>query len=460
MNHMTKKKALATAIALLCSGSLHAAAFDRTGQSIAPFLQPGNYYEAGLTISDASLQGQEAGLNKARASMSDIANTDYRPSTALKLQLSPEFSFGLLYDQPFGSDTAYSGKNSFVASANDNVIPGMTTTKLAEATGGKIPTGNSNARFNMQNLSLIFGYQPNKNWNFYAGPTYQTFKSRVELRGDVYSLYNGYDAHTDIIGDWGWLAGFAYQIPEKAIKTSLTYRSAIVHKVNATENAPIIDMLNTTQGRDFVDQHLDHLISMGMMTQEKKAQLNEAFDDLPETKNSGTTKFRSPDSVNFDFQTGLRPGTLLFGNVRWVHWSGFKYQPYRFGEISKAIGVLATPSSPEGFGLVHYFEDQWSGNLGIGQRLSPKLFGSASVGWDSGAGEKVSTGGPSKGYYNIGLGAQYSPTPQYFISGGMKYFWLGDAKGQLGAQAGSDYYVSEFKDNHSIGYGLKIGYKF
>ncbi|HFF4331807.1 TPA: hypothetical protein ACGC0H_003400, partial [Acinetobacter baumannii] len=26
--------------------------------------------------------------------------------------------------------------------------------------------------------------------------------------------------------------------------------------------------------------------------------------------------------------------------------------------------------------------------------------------------------------------------------------------------AGSDYYVGEFKDNHSVSYGLKIGYKF
>jgi hypothetical protein len=58
------------------------------------------------------------------------------------------------------------------------------------------------------------------------------------------------------------------------------------------------------------------------------------------------------------------------------------------------------------------------------------------------------------------MGFQYSPTTSYFISGGMKYTWLGDAKGQVGAQAGSQYYVSEFKDNYSIGYGLKIGYRF
>ncbi|RSR50346.1 long-chain fatty acid transporter, partial [Acinetobacter baumannii] len=178
-----------------------------------------------------------------------------------------------------------------------------------------------------------------------------------------------------------------------------------------------------------------------------------------EQEDTGTTKFKSPDSVNLEFQTGLRQGTSLFGSLRWVNWSDLALQPYRFGEISKVVGVLSTPSRPEGFNLVRYYDDQWSLNLGLGQRFSPKWLGSVSVGWDSGAGDKVSTGGPTKGYYNLGVGAQYSPTSRYFISGGVKYYWLGDAKAQLGAQAGSDYYVGEFKDNHSVSYGLKIGYK-
>ncbi|MNM14524.1 Outer membrane protein transport protein (OMPP1/FadL/TodX) [compost metagenome] len=202
------------------------------------------------------------------------------------------------------------------------------------------------------------------------------------------------------------------------------------------------------------------MISIGQMTEQKKNYLNHIISALPNGEGSGTTKFKSPNSVNLEFQTGLRQGTLLFGSLRWVNWSDLALQPYRFGEISKVVGGLSTPSRPEGFNLVRYDDDQWTLNLGVGQRFSPKWLGSVSVGWDSGAGDKVSTGGPTKGYYNLGIGAQYSPTSQYFISGGVKYYWLGDAKGQLGAQAGSDYYVGEFKDNHSIGYGLKIGYKF
>ncbi|MEB6478675.1 OmpP1/FadL family transporter [Acinetobacter vivianii] len=443
------------------STQVNAAAFDRNGQSISAFLQPGNYFEAGLSVTDSSLQGQEAGINASRQPISDIANSSYWPSAALKLQLAPKFSFGFIYDEPFGSDTEYSGNNSFVATSNDIVLlPGMTTTRIAQATSNNAPTGNTKSSFDIQNLSFIFGYQPNKNWNFYLGPTYENFKSQVELRGAVFSLYNGYDFHSKAVGDWGWLAGFAYQISEKGLKASLTYRSEIEHKVNATENAPLIDMLSTQQGRDLVDQHLSYMVSIGQMTEQKKAALNHIVAELPNANSSGTTKFKTPDSVNLEFQTGLRPGTLLFGNVRWVNWSDFSFQPYRFGEISKIVGSLSTPSRPDGFNLVRYYDDQWSANLGLGQKLSQKWFASMSVGWDSGAGEKVSSGGPVKGYYNVGIGAQYSPTAQTFISGGVKYFWLGDAKAQLGAQAGSDYYVAEFSQNHSIGYGLKLGYKF
>ena len=100
-----RKTVIATVIGTLFSPTLHAAAFDRTGQSISSFLQPGNYFEATLTVSDTTLKGQEAGTTNTDRMIDDIANTDYRPAAAFKLQLAPQFSFGLIYDQPFASDS-------------------------------------------------------------------------------------------------------------------------------------------------------------------------------------------------------------------------------------------------------------------------------------------------------------------------------------------------------------------
>ncbi len=173
---------------------------------------------------------------------------------------------------------------------------------------------------------------------------------------------------------------------------------------------------------------------------------------------SADTTITTPQSVNFDFQTGIMADTVAFANVRWVNWKDFSVQPYKFGQLSKVVGPIV--NRPNGFDLVSYADDQWTVTTGVGRKLNDKWAGNVSVGWDSGAGDPITTLGPTEGYWNVGLGLQYSPTPQTFIAGGVKYFWLGDAKAQTGAQAGGDEYVADFSDNNAIAYGLKLGYKF
>lgn len=86
--------------------------------------------------------------------------------------------------------------------------------------------------------------------------------------------------------------------------------------------------------------------------------------------------------------------------------------------------------------------------------------------WDSGTGNPASTLNPTKGSWGLGLGVQFNPAENYFIAGGIKYFWLGDVVAEDGT-----YYIpvagikpiaeqADFKDNSAIAYGLKIGYKF
>ena len=293
-------------------------------------------------------------------------------------------------------------------------------------------TGNTKVEVDTQNLSFILGYQPTENWNIYGGAVYQTIKGSVSLRGQAYSLYNGYDASIPEDSAVGWLAGFAYQIPEIALKASLTYRSEVDHKVNVTESLSTLSALA--------------LLPNGA---EAAAAIAAA---------SGETTITTPQSVNLDFQTGIMANTVAFANVRWVDWSNFSIRPYKFGLVSEAVGPLV--SRPNGFNLVEYSDDQWSVTTGVGRKLNDQWAGNVSVGWDSGAGNPVSTLGPTEGYWNVGLGVQYSPTPATFIAGGVKYFWLGDAKAQTGAQSGGSDYVAEFEDNNALAYGLKIGYKF
>ena len=427
-----KLKTLTTSIILATvpmTGAF-AAALDRSGQSIAAFLQPGNYFEAGISVLDPNVSGKvrngytpnaapPSAIGLQNTNLSDMGDDYYFPSAALKLQVTDHFSFGLLYDQPFGADATYSlSDTASVAAGGVGLFHNGTETTEVEV--------------KTQSISMIFGYQPTENFNFYAGPVYQTIEGDVQLRGLAYggnSNFGGYNASIKETGDVGWLAGAAYQIPEIALKASVTYRSEIDHKTTVDESSIAAPGANAGT-----------LININ--------------------NGLGQTEITTPQSVNLDFQTGIMANTVAFANVRWVNWKDFSIRPYAFGKAAEHPLVAASTGKQDGFDLVAYTDDQWSANVGVGRKLNDQWAGNVSVGWDSGAGNPVSTLGPTEGYWNLGLGAQFSPTPQTFIAGGVKYFWLGDAKAQSAAQFDTANYVAEFKDNHAIAYGLKMGYKF
>ena len=357
-----------------------AAGLDRSGQSISVFLQPGNYAEAGISVLDPTVKSSQ--LN-----VTDMAEDYYFPSAAIKVQATEHISLGLLYDQPFGADAMYNLEQSMFTN-------GIEGTKVEVET---------------HNLTALIGYQPTENWNFYAGPVWQTVEADISLRGQAYispkdptKVLSGYDIKIHEEEAFGWLAGFAYQIPEIALKTSVTYRSEIKHKAKSVETHKLMPMLN-------VESQLDAI---------------------------------TPQSVNIDFQTGVAANTLAFANIRWVHWDQFAVTPKFLNSAS-------------GNNLIDYSDDQWSATVGVGRKFNSHWSGSASVGYDSGAGNPVTTLGPTEGYWSVGLGGQYSPAENYFIQAGVKYFWLGDAHAQTGGNI-----VGEFTDNYALGYGLKIGYRF
>ena len=427
-----KLKALSTAmiLATVPMTGAFAAALDRSGQSIAAFLQPGNYFEAGISVLDPNVSGKvrngyspsaapPSAIGLQNTNLSDMGDDYYFPSAALKLQVTDHFSFGLLYDQPFGADATYSLSDTVsVAAGGVGLFHNGT-----ESTEVEVKT---------QSISMIFGYQPTENFNFYAGPVYQTVEGDVQLRGLAYggaNQFGGYNAQISNDSSTGWLAGFAYQIPEIALKASVTYRSEIDHKTIVDESS--IAALGQNAGT---------LINMN--------------------NGLGKTEITTPQSVNLDFQTGIMANTVAFANVRWVNWKDFSIRPYAFGKAAEHPLVVANTGKQDGFDLVAYTDDQWSANVGVGRKLNDKWAGNVSVGWDSGAGNPITTLGPTEGYWNLGLGAQFSPTPQTFIAGGVKYFMLGDAKAQAASDFGSSSYVAEFEDNDAWAYGLKIGYRF
>lgn len=388
--------------------AVQAAGLDRSGQSISAFLQPGNYAEAGISVLDPEVQGKDNAGNK----VSDMAEDYYFPTAAIKIQATDKISLGLLYDQPFGADSQYAPESNAFATVNTN-------TGVLEGTSVEVKTNS---------ITALIGYQPNENWNVYAGPVYQSVKAKVSLRGTAYrgpQVLGGYDIDLKESEAYGWLAGFAYSIPEIALKAAVTYRSEIKHELDTTETFGF-----GTDGALYIPGLTGTLLGKPVIPTYHKAEIT------------------TPQSVNIDLQSGIAKNTLAFANIRWVHWDQFAVKP---AYLSQLTGALTGKQQ----NLVDYSDDQWSANVGLGRKFNNKWSGSASVGYDSGAGNPVTTLGPTEGYWSVGLGGQYSPAENYFIQAGVKYFWLGDAQAQTGGEV-----KGSFEDNHAIGYGMKIGYRF
>lgn len=288
--------------------------------------------------------------------------------------------------------------------AGNQAVNTLSTAQTASQNLSQV-TGATNVSLSSQNFTGLLGVKlgEKKNIQIYGGPTIQRLEGDVHLRGNAYKTASGYDANIARDTAYGWMAGIAYLKPEIALKAALTYRSEIDHDVNTTENLP-------ARG------------AAGVGTNE--------------------ITVTTPKSVNLDFQTGINPTTLLTAKARWVPWSDFAIKPKIYGSAS-------------GLNLVSYDDDAWTAEVGLGKKLSPQLAISGAVGYDSGAGNPITSLGPVEGNWNVGLGAKYNLTPEWAISGGVKYLMFGDAKAKL---PDGDI-VGDFQDNDGWVYGLRLSYQ-
>ncbi|MFX4788708.1 transporter [Acinetobacter baumannii] len=419
MNEITTKKAnpiLLGVLGVFVSNISHASALEQSGQSILPFLENGNYAEANLFAVDSSVSGivnDRADLVRDHQSRDtgDIAESTQFYTAAIKLQLTDRLGFGVLYDQPFSADIKYPARSN--NSYFDNDIS-------HEGTSVKADT---------QNLSLLFGYSPYQHFQIYGGPVYQTVKANVALRGNAYTqAFNGYNAKFKQQGEVGWLLGGSYQLPDIALKAAITYRSKIKYQFQVEEDI---------------------------------------FGEPLKLVENEKTKLETPASLNIDFQTGISEKSLVYMNLRWVNWKEFETRPPQYGALSEILmKELTNGEYIQGFKLDSYQNDQYSATLGIAHQFTEKWSTSTDVSWDSGTGNPASTMGPIKGSWSLGLGVQFNPAKNYFITGSLKYFWLGDTKTEDGTYylpiEGIKPYAEQanFKNNHAIAYGLKFGYWF
>lgn len=200
------KTFLTAGAALLVTTSLATAGgLDRSGQGIGVIFEDGNYAElsygsvtpslTGVGISTVGVPGTPTG---------NIAPSYSQIGMGLKMQVSDQLSFALIYDQPFGADVNYDTGSSYV----------LTTT---------------NAQVESDGVTALVRYAINPSISVHGGLRY------VQANGvyDVAALpafAGGTPAYASTYSKGsgtGYVVGGAYERDDIALRVALTYSSEV-----------------------------------------------------------------------------------------------------------------------------------------------------------------------------------------------------------------------------------------
>lgn len=370
------KRYLATSAALaLVSGSAMASGLDRTGQPIGLIFEEGTYAEFSFATTSVDLSGNDrTTLNPLGSATGDVGERFNMFGAGYKRDLSDQLSFAVIFDQPWGVDVNY-------------------------PVGGSVLLGGTTAQADSNAITALLRYKFNERFSVHGGLRYQEIDGQINLAGAAYGAIPGgtYNVRVNKDGAFGWVAGVAYEIPEIALRASLTYSSEIEH--------------------DF--------------------DVDETFAGFPAANASTSTTTKTPQSVNLDFQTGVAKDTLLFGGIRWAEHSVTDLAPTTLGRDLIDLDDSFTYT----LGVGRRFNEQWSGSLAL-------------IYADVDGDDLVSPLAPTHGYEAIRLGVQYKQD-QMTISAGIRYTQLGDAVASPGGNP-----VTNFRDNDAVSFGLKVGYNF
>lgn len=375
-----KNYALKAAALALTAGAAHAGGLDRSGTPIDPLFEKGNYAELSFGYVIPDVTGTDVLGNR----YSNVADNFALFGGAIKMDVNDQLSFALIFDQPYGSDIVYGGNPA------------------ATMLGGTVAVADSNA------ITGLVRYKFYDRFSVYGGPRLLKADGNITLSGLAYGALSGYNVDLGSDEGIGYVVGTAFEIPDIALRVSLTYHSPIDLKFSTTETFPAALLGGTV---------------------------------------TGTTKSELPQSLELSVQTGVAKDTLVFGSARWSDWSAFTVQPpgrtFGFGNLP---GNLASLDDTYGF------------ELGVGHRFTEKFSASIAGSLElKGKDNLVSPLAPSNGRVALTIGGKYKVNDSVDISGGVRYTWLGKGLPETGTP---DVQRGTFKSNTAISVGLKLGFHF
>ncbi len=171
-----------------------------------------------------------------------------------------------------------------------------------------------------------------------CGYKFDLSKGRVWIVGGAYLedynydrvIANGAGKLTLDGKSYGYRVGAAYEIPEIALRTELMYRSKAGNDAKGS------------------------LTGVGAVY----------------------APVENPQSVELNVQSGVAPGWLAFGSVRWTDWSSLSTLDIHAVALGGAVASQGT----------YYWRDAWTVTAGVGHAFNETFSGLAAITWDRGVG--------------------------------------------------------------------------
>ncbi|WP_249116706.1 outer membrane protein transport protein [Ciceribacter sp. L1K23] len=252
------------------------------------------------------------------------------PSFAAKWRMSDNFSCVVSYTQPFGAKSSYGDEAQAADRAADIAAGGLTA-----LLGG-------NAVITSEFTTDEFGGTCAANVKAGPGDFY--------VIGGVFSQSFDYTESKDFgtlnLKDdsaFGYRIGAAYEIKEYAFRAELMYRSQVDHKASG-------------------DFRLESALLGGALG---GVPVGATFDSTGEGS--------LPQSLELNLQSGIAPGWLAYGSVKWTDWSVLQTLNYTIDNLG--------PQEKNFF-----WKDGWTITAGVGHSFTENVSGALQLTWDQGVG--------------------------------------------------------------------------
>jgi long-subunit fatty acid transport protein len=208
-----KRIILASTALTALTAAANAGGLERTPQSVAILFEEGRYMELSFGYVSPDVSGTLGG-----APSGNMLDNYFNLGAAYKADLNETLSYAIIFDQPYGADTAY-------------------------PTGTGYPFAGSTAKVRSNALSGILQYNMGNGGSVYGGLRLQSLHAEANL--PVLGSYT-IDSNTDY--QLGYLVGAAYERPDIALRVALTYHSEVTHELDLTEdNIAPTTPITTTQ---------------------------------------------------------------------------------------------------------------------------------------------------------------------------------------------------------------------